>query len=63
MAKLKLMKKLVNTLKIQTFNCKAKIEIEEKTRQNAKSKQTFDFTAKIEIEEKKFVKTLLINKL
>ena len=31
---------------------KRKIEIEEKTRQNAENKQTLDLTGKIEIEEK-----------
>ena len=32
----------------QTFNSTGKVEINEKTRQNAKNKQTFDLTGKIE---------------
>ena len=34
----------------QTFDFTGKIEINEKSRQNAENKQTFDLMAKIEIE-------------
>ena len=40
------MKKLVKPLKINRFD--GKIEIHEKTRQNAENKQIFDLTVKIE---------------
>ena len=41
------------TLKInKLLDLKGKIEINEKTRQNAEDKQTFGLTGKIEIDEK-----------